>query len=222
MRTNLLHSILAVSLFAFVFCASAGASPKPKVLLPSVEIGIIDFVSSDYGNYAPEEVNFMDLNAKSLSVAVSIVGGWAPITRDGKLGLESSLGIAWDNYVFANKLTIEKVDGVIRPVAIDPKYKKSKFNTFSFKMPLMLNLSLNKIGISGGVYGKMIISQHTKYKHPKHKEKGLNYMNLFQGGVAAEIKFKGIGVFASYALTDFFRHSAGPDLHPLTVGISIW
>lgn len=219
-RNSILSTLVALSL-SFVFCSWADASPRTKILSPSVDIGIIDFVSSDYGKYAPEEDNFMDLSAKSLHVAVNIFGVRTPITRCGKLGLIGRLGIAWDNYVFSDKITITREGGMIRPVAIDSKFKKSKFNTFSLKMPVMLDLKIKGVGLSGGVYGSMVISQHTKYKKPKHKEKGLSYMNTFQGGVTAKIRFKCIGVFANYALTDFFRHGAGPDVHPLTVGISL-
>lgn len=221
MKRNLFLSTLAAFLVTLVFCPQAGAWPKSRFLGPSVEIGIIDFVSSDYEKYAPQEDNFMDLSAKSLHVTVNILGGRVPVTCSGKLSFTGRLGIAWDNYVFADKLTITKENGMIRPVAIDSKFKKSKFNTFSLKMPVMLDFRVKGFGVSGGVYGSMIISQHTKYKKPKHKEKGLSYMNTFQGGVTAKIRFKCVGVFANYALTNFFRHNTGPDLHPLTVGICL-
>lgn len=211
--------MLAALSASIMLGSQAGAKSKIRLIFPSAEVGITDFVATDYSMYPADERGFMDLNGKSIHITFNLGGGTMPLVSDGKLSLSGGIGIACDNYVFSEKVTITKEGGMIRPVPIDGSYKKSKFNTVSLKLPLTLDLNLRPVTVSAGAYGSAVISQHTKYKKPKHKEKGLGYMNTFQAGLTARVWYDCVGVFANYGLTDFFRHDSGPELHPLTIGL---
>ena len=45
-------------------------------------------------------------------------------------------------------------------------------------------------------------------------------VNVFQAGVGASITYKGVGLYAKYGLTEFFRGDVAPVTHPWTVGIT--
>ncbi len=192
-------------------------------LVSAFEFGFNELLSTDYGMYPLEDHGFLDLNnGKSIHFALYLVEARFPINRKRTFGISTGLGLAWDDYVFDGDLTLAKENGIVVPVPIDSKYKKSKLSTFSLQVPVVLGVELKEFTISGGVYGNLIVSQHTKYKKPKHKEKGLSYASMLQGGLTARIGFKGLSVFANYALTDLFKHDKGPGAQPLTVGIGLW
>ena len=231
-------ALFATILFSFVSAGAAraknisvGIGPTAShnkaslsLLLSAFEFGFMDFSSVDYGMYPPEYRNFMDLNnARSIHITYYLLDGYVPISHSGNFGISAGLGLSWDNYVFANDITLARHDGMVMPVPIDPGYKKSKFSTFSLSVPLVLGLSFNKFSLSGGVYGDMIVSQHTKYKKPKHKEKYVNYADMLQGGVTVRIGFCHCSLFVKYALTDLFKPDRGlPKVYPLTIGIGLW
>ena len=51
-------------------------------------------------------------------------------------------------------------------------------------------------------------------------ERSFSGVNVFQAGVGASITYKGVGLYAKYGLTEFFRGDVAPVTHPWTVGIT--
>lgn len=191
--------------------------------LNAFEIGVTDFTSPDYANYPETDRGFMDLNnGKSIHIGVSLFEAKVPFNCRRTVGLNTGLGLVWNNYVFDEDITLIKEGGMVVPTPIGSGYKKSKFSTFGLNVPVVVGVKIKSITVAGGVYGNLILSQRTKYKKPKHKNKGVGYANMLQGGVTARIGFKCVNVFANYALTDLFKHDRGPGGQPLTVGIGIW
>ena len=179
-------------------------------------------MSPNYAAYPVEERGFMDLN-----VGQSIYVGWnmfrlsQAFNRTHSLGFTTGLSLVWNNYAFAENLTVVRRDRMIHPEPIGDQYKKSKITTFSLMIPLVFEVSHRNFFCSAGVYGGVVLGAHTKYKKPKHKTKSNPYLNTFQAGITARLGLRRLYAFTNVALTPFFVNAKGPDTQTYTIGFGI-
>lgn len=194
--------------------------------LGDMKFGFTGLSSTSYSMYPDNTPEFMRLNSgKSTSFSFNVVSAEAKLNKKGSLSLFGGIGLKWNDYVFSDRYTIVKHDGMVWPVEIGPEkdgYKKSKLTVFSLNIPVMLRVELGKgFFFGGGVYGDLTLKQHTKVKFPKDKHYGDFYVRQFQMGVTAEIGWKNISVFCNYNLTPMFDSGKGPRTYPYTIGIAL-
>lgn len=97
-------------------------------------------------------------------------------------------------------------------------------------VPLLLNLETNpdkksnSFRLSAGMYGGVRIASRTKVKTEdklKLKQRDDFNLNAFRYGPMVRIGYGWFNVYAQYALSDLFADNQGPELTPVTFGISI-
>lgn len=184
--------------------------------------GFTNLTKPDYSMYEDGMWNFMDLNVgKSISIAFDVTANF-PLSPTNRTWFSVGFRPRWNNYVFSNRITLEKIQGMVYPVALEiDRYKKSKLTTFSLDVPVIFGVRPAKhLSLAGGLYGGMTLGDRTKVKFPKHKDKGDFGVNFFNAGVFARIHFYHVGVFVNYSFTPLFKNGAGPKTRPFTVGIS--
>jgi hypothetical protein len=76
--------------------------------------------------------------------------------------------------------------------------------------------------LAGGVIGGVNIGSHTKIKYENNKEKEKRNFNInpFKYDLTGRIGFGDFCIFVNYSMTSLFKIDKGPELYPLTVGIS--
>lgn len=185
------------------------------------EFGFNGLVSANYDMYNSNEEGFLGLNnGRSMSVGINVLHMEGNINRSHSLGWSAALGIVWRDYVFSENITLSRVDGMIQPVEIEKKYKKSKLNTFAFHIPVVFEANYNDYFIAAGVYGDLIMGSHTKIKFPKQKSHDM-YVQTFQAGVTARVGCKRVYVFGNYGLVSMFKKDKGPRTKPVTFGFGV-
>ncbi len=191
-------------------------------------LGFTSLSKPDYSMYDEEMWDFMDLDVgKSISVSFDVVLG-LPLTPTNRTYFAVGFRPRWNNYVFNNRITIEKSGGMVRPVELEQehgdmkRYKKSKLTTFSLDVPVMIEFyPAKRLSLTGGVYGGITLGDHTKVKYPKSKNRGDFGVNFFNAGAFARVKFYHVGVFVNYSFTPLFKDGVGPKTRPLTIGITL-
>ncbi len=166
---------------------------------------------------------FMELrNGRSISVGITYMHKRAldPLRT---VWFGAGLRSRWDNYVFADNMTIVREGDNIYPVILDKEYKKSKLGTFSIDVPVVFDFKIARVAtLSTGVYGGVMLGDHTKYKFPKHKDRGDFATNFWQAGAMVRLKFKRLpDIFANYSFVPLFKNGAGPRVQPYTIGIGL-
>ncbi|MDD4640690.1 MAG: outer membrane beta-barrel protein [Bacteroidales bacterium] len=197
--------------------------PRYKGHLSTLEMGFNELTMLDYSAYPPGEQGFMELNnGRSMQVALNIFKVAAALNRAQTLGVSSSLGIVWNDYVFMNDITLKRgIDGMVHPEAIASTYKKTKLNTFALRIPLLLDLNFGKkFFLSAGFYGDLVLGSHTKYKFPKTKDRN-PYINVFQAGGTVRGGYGNFYVYGNYSATNLFKGGKGPGAQPLTIGLGL-
>jgi hypothetical protein len=191
------------------------------------EMGVNTFQKTDYSLY--NDNPFMELNhGKSLTVNLNFAE-WAFRNEANNFALVTGAGFSFMDFTFDNPVTIAKYNGRIEPVDLNPDgLKKSKLTVTYLTAPLILELKtplrLNgaKVYLGAGVIGGLNIGSYTKYKYgkDKFKDRGNYCINQFKYDVTGRIGFGDFCVFVNYSMVPLFQENKGPELYPLTFGIS--
>lgn len=191
--------------------------------LSLMEFGFCQIVNTDYGAYAAEERDFMNLNnGKSIHVAFNFVTFNTTLNKSRTLGLSIGLGLSVENYVFSDDLTIKYSEGMIRPEPIDASYKKSKLVATYLHMPVLLDWNIKKgLFLSAGLNFDLNIGGHTKIKFPKEKYRNC-HLNPFNVGATVRFGFRRLYVYGNYSLMEMFKQDQGPKAHRMSVGVGLW
>lgn len=185
--------------------------------------------SPDYALYDETDRGFFELDvARSQRWFITPFHAAVAINREATFGLVSGLGIVWNNYVFDRNITVARVDGLLMPIPLDKNYKKSKLTTVSLSVPLELeaqfpsrHASDRRFFVAGGLLGEVVLGAHTKYKKPKHKQKGNLDMGPFQGALTLRAGYNDVSLFCHYYLTSLFENDKGPEMQGVTFGVGL-
>lgn len=190
-----------------------------------MEIGASILTQLDYSAYTPEEANaLMFSNNKAVHVTMNVGTLNVPLNKSRSLVLSTSFGFTCENYTFAGDYTMKFEDGMMRPVALEGKIKKSKLAASYFHVPITLDWNINNSDffISAGVTLDVLMSSHLKYKFPKTIIDGEVTLNPIQVGATARIGWKRLYAFANYSFIDMFKAGTGPKARRLSAGMGIW
>ena len=196
-----------------------------KTYIPTFEIGWNMLTAPDYSAYEGKNYgDFMDINNwKSTQVTVNLFGASAH-SRNREFGVDVALGIRANNYRFDSSMTLSKEGGLVYPVAIEGRVKKSKLNTAAIHVPLEVWVGRpSKFAFSLGGFVDMTMASHTKIKFKGgSKDKIHNYpVNFIQAGATARITMFGFSIYGQYTPTQLFKTGRGPQVQQWTIGIGL-
>jgi hypothetical protein len=199
-----------------------------------LEVGLNNYVTSDFSMALPPEYDYMDLNTgKSWNWNINIIDYGFGLGTD-KVGIVSGLGFEFINYNFDGQNSIRKDEVTGEIVEYVPDYAgnitKSKMNISYMTAPLLLEFQIpaprKRIYISGGVIGGLKLWSNTKMKYTvsgeksKDKAKGDYNLSPLRWGVTARVGYRALGFYANYYFTPLFKDGKGPELYPFTVGLA--
>lgn len=158
--------------------------------------------------------------------------------RLGKSNLSVAIGVGLGAHNFySNAFPVADSNGVTELVRIKTlypgtEYKKNKISYTYFDIPIEFRLR-TKDEFRAAVGFKMgwLIDSHTKYKGDDYlfettDELGVKFRDVrnvetFRYGFTARAGWKFINLMGFFSLTDIFKKGKGPDVYPISVGISL-
>lgn len=165
-------------------------------------------------------------NIVNLRILKKLGGNRGKTRFSGSAGLEFS----WNNYKFDQDVIIGKDSAGIRfePFPAGQKKIKSKLAAFWINVPLMLHYHAMKSSfhMAFGGFAGYRLGSHSKVKfseegvEKKEKEYTNFYLNSLQYGLRFQIGFYDVDFFASYNLNSLFSKGRGPQLTPLSFGVT--
>lgn len=198
------------------------------------EIGLNNYLTSDFSMVLPQEDRYMDLNTgKSWNWNINIIDYGFGLGTD-KVGIVSGLGFEFINYSIEGQNSIRKDPETGEIIEYIPDYAgnitKSKINMTYMTAPLLLEFQIpaprKRIYISAGVVGGLKLWSNTKMKYTvngeksKEKVKGDYNLSPLRWGVTARIGYRALGFYANYYFTPLFKEGTGPELYPFAVGLA--
>ncbi len=199
----------------------------------SFEIGLNNYLTSDFSTNLPDNEYFMDINTgKSLNININFAQLGIGLSR--YFGLVTGLGLEFNNYHFNGNNNIMKNElGVIveYDAGADGIYlDKSKLSTTYFVIPVLLEAQLpvnryKTINLAAGVISGAKIFSHTKMKYyengkKKIKEKDDYSLNILRYGPTVRLGYECFQIYATYYLNTLFKENKGPELYPIQIGLS--
>jgi hypothetical protein len=197
------------------------------------EIGLANFVNSDYKFTLPAGAEFMDLKvANSLDFNFNFAEKSLGIVKN-YVGIVTGLGLEYTNYRFTNDFSLTKTPGGINDEPVDMDLYKNRLGIWHLNLPLMLEFQIpvygetNRIKISGGVVGGLRIGSRQVQRYmvndekQKIKIKDDFYLRNFNYGFTARIGYGDVALFANYYPQTLFKNGMGPEIYPVTVGLHI-
>ncbi len=198
------------------------------------EMGMNNFVNSSQKMELPSDGKFMELNTnKSWKFALNAIPFNIPLFSR-YIGLVTGLGVEWNTYELKQNIKLEEdANGVIYGQPMDTLYKKNKLNVTYLRVPLLLEFQIpvtrkdHRLFIAAGVEGKLKLKAKYKQEYDVggkgQKDKVIDDFQLspYNYGLTARIGFRGLRLFADYSLTPLFEKNQGPELYPISVGLTL-
>ncbi len=207
-----------------------------EIKYSSIDIGFNGFGQDPFQNTLPTGYENMELSQNtSMIINVNLFDYGIRFGKSG-FGIGAGLGIGWNIYKFLEPSMIPAKDKTTGMFVLNPyagtenlEYKKSKLQSSWLKVPLFLQYQNNDFTLSAGVVGNVRLGASTKqvYTHPetgkeRKKSKSDFYLNGFRADAEMRVSYKGLGLFATYSLTNMFVKNHGPELQLYSFGVSVW
>jgi hypothetical protein len=169
---------------------------------------------------------------RSTNLAFNFAQWELPIVKN-HLSLVSGLGLEWQKYAFKNNTTIlpdkNRHIGFTDTVTA---YNKSLFKTAWINAPLLIAFNSNKkeeksFHIAAGVVFGYNYTQKTKTRYTvagnefKNKTRGDYALDPFKYAATVRVGYGKFNLFATYQLNQMFKKDSGPELFPVTAGITL-
>ena len=196
-----------------------------------LEIGVNNFLNSDYEMDLPANAGFMDLKVPN-SWAVNLNFAEKSFGLIGNyFGLVTGLGFEYNRYMLTGDVDIDEVDGFMTGVPVNIDLDKNRLSVCYLDIPLLAEIQIpvtgehNRIHLSAGVVGGMRLGSRQVQKYTidgdKQKNKTKDNFNLrnFRYGFTARVGYADFAFFANYYPQTLFADGMGPDVFPVTVGI---
>ncbi len=219
-------SIAIILLFSLIASSFTQAQSLSESAMKKVTIGLDVF--TDIWFNAPTNV---DIRAVNPSANTYLTYNFT-VGKSKNLTFGMGLGIGNHN-MYSNDGVIENVKGdTIRYVPLDPalSMKRSKLSVTYLEVPLELRFKSHKgFKVSIGFKLGYLIDSKEKYvgntvaNGPLQvvKRKRLSQLNTFSYSPTFRVGYKSFNLFFSYALGPVFRVDHGPQLHPMSLGITL-
>lgn len=176
--------------------------------------------------------------ARSLSWRINVLEQKIPIYRN-HVGILVGLGLTYNSYGLRNNVRIES-NSTANPDTIFAysvpdsiaSFNKNKLRATYLHVPLMLELNTSEnpdktfhlaMGVIGGVKIGSITKQEWNFEGDEITERRKQDFNMtpLTLDASARIGYRNFTLFASYGLTPLFKKGNGPEVYPVTVGLSV-
>ncbi len=147
-----------------------------------------------------------------------------------KFNLVTAITLDNNRYSFRDDVILQPDQDQLTILTDSNDYRKSKLITWHAQVPVLLNFQTNpgnskkNFHFSVGGYAGLLIGSATKRKGDvlgKVRQRDDYNLNNVRYGVTGRIGFGGFELYANYNLSSMFREDQGPDIMPVTFGISL-
>lgn len=191
-----------------------------------LDFGINSYLFDNSLNLPNELDNFEQRYWGSTNVNLHLLRYRLPLIK-GHIYIENGVGFAWNQYRFENNFEFEKGAPEFTPIPLEGDFRKNKLRTTAVEMPLMLTIvpgNKQSNYISAGFYGGLVLGARQKIVDAdRNKTIIRDDLNLNKAyyGLEARIGLGPVSFYGKYSLVDLFKEGEGPELTPISIGISL-
>jgi Outer membrane protein beta-barrel domain len=198
-----------------------------------LDLGVNFLVNSDNKMKYPANDEWIELDhGKSLSWRFNFVEQKIRIAKD-YAGIITGVSLVYNSYTFDRNVALySNPDSTFAVLDTVAQYSKNKLRATYLQVPLLLEFNTSgdpdkTFHLAAGIVGGVRIG--SKYKQ-KFESDGKNYrakvsddynLSPLTLDATARIGYRNLTLFATYGLTSLFKDDKGPEVYPVTVGLSL-
>lgn len=198
-----------------------------------LDLGMNFLLNSNNNTDLAAKDEWLELDpARSLSWRLNIYEEKIRIVKD-YVGLVTGLGFTWNSYSFNNNVSLtSNADSTFGVIDSIPEYSKNKLRASYVNVPLMVEFNTSSdpkrtFHVSAGVIGGLRIGTVNRQKFDLDgQEYDIKVRDDFNFSpvtldATARIGYRNFTLWATYGLTPLFKDSRGPEVYPVSVGLTI-
>lgn len=202
-----------------------------------IDLGVNMLVNKNRSLDLGSENDWLDLQyERSLSWRINIFEQKIRLAGD-YAGIVTGLGLTYNSYGFRNEVSVVSNTAAFRDTTfgvIDSvlQFSKTKLRATYLQVPLLLEFNTSEdfnrnfhvaLGIIGGWKIGSITKQHYELEGANYRVRSKQDFNLtpYTLDLTARVGYKQFTLFATYGVTPLFRSGRGPEVYPVTVGLSV-
>ncbi|MBK9512655.1 MAG: hypothetical protein IPO05_03305 [Flavobacteriales bacterium] len=215
-----------------------------------IDVGVNAFMGADGDTDLDAAADFMQVDhRRSRFISINFIEQKIEFGTH-HVGLLTGLGLEFANYHLKNNnLLAYNADSVFALPVESPEFRKNKLRQMGFRVPLMLEFNTKRaklptpeelaakafkgfsqkrnVHLAAGVVGSWYFDTMYKQKFSdngntrKERDKGDYLLRPYRLAASARIGYGSLNLFAEYSLTPLFNDDKGPELTPLTVGLTL-
>lgn len=198
-----------------------------------LDLGMNFLVNSDNKMKYPANDEWIELDqAHSLSWRFNLLEQKIRIAKD-YAGIITGVSLVYNSYSFDKNVALfSNADSTFAVLDTVAQYSKNKLRATYLQVPLMVEFNTSEdpertfhiaAGIIGGwkigsLYKQRFDTDGKEYKVKVSDDYNLSPLTL---DATARIGYRNLTLFATYGLTSLFKDDKGPEVYPVTVGLSL-
>lgn len=198
-----------------------------------LDVGVNFLVNSDNKMKYPANDEWIELDHRhSLSWRFNLFEQKIRIVKD-YAGIITGVSLVYNSYSFDKNVALfSNSDSTFAVLDTVAQYSKNKLRATYLQVPLLLEFNTSNdpertfhvaAGIIGGwkigsQYKQKFESEGKEYKVKVSDDFNLSPLTL---DATARIGYRNLTLFATYGLTSLFKDDKGPEVYPVTVGLSL-
>ncbi|MCF8367757.1 MAG: PorT family protein [Bacteroidales bacterium] len=172
------------------------------------------------------------LEPRTLNPGVNIFGSYNYIFGESNVSFSPGLGLSVHNLFSKSRIGTNSDSSFFEVIPDDISFKRSKFTTTYLDIPLELRYkSKAEFRLAVGFKFGFLINAQTKFKGDDFindlkneviiKQGNISFLEKNRYGFTGRIGYKWLNIWGYYQLSSTFVKGSGPDMYPISVGITI-
>lgn len=211
-------------LFVFIFIGNTQSQVLSDEAKRKFTVGV-DFIT-DFWQNEPE-----DMDIRTINQGFNVFGMYN--FQLGESNSDFSAGLGIDNHNMYSDTRIENLnaDTIVFVPLGNNIYQRSKINLTYVSVPLEFKIRLNSgVKFGAGFKIRYLLSSKDKYVgdvpgEPKGrtmvKRKTINSTEEWAYGFTLRVGYKSVNLFGYYQISSIFEKGRGPQMTPISVGITL-
>lgn len=172
------------------------------------------------------------IEPKTINPGVNVFGSYNYMFGESNLSFSPGIGLGIHNLFSDSWLRVTNDSAYFEPIPDTLSYKKSKMVNTYFDIPLELRYkSKGEFRVAVGFKFGFLIKSHTKYKGHNFiegttdeviiKVARYDFVETTRYGFTGRIGYKWLNLWGYYQLSTLFQKSKGPEMYPISIGLTL-
>ena len=173
-----------------------------------------------------------NLQEQTINPGVNIFGSYNYMFGESNVSFSPGIGLGIHNLYTDSWLRVNTDSAYFEAIPDTLSYKKYKMTTTYFDIPLELRFkSKSEFRVAIGFKFGFLIKAQTKYKGDNYiegttdqviiKTGKFNFVEKNRYGFTGRIGYKWLNVWGYYQLSTLFETNRGPEMYPISIGITV-